>query len=303
MASWVEPDSTKVLARISSDIITSTSSSIPIISGLVPALYENREFIVDNAYTAALKIGKTPELCAFGSLFAYKYNACEVCCKSNNFQAAFAAYIEPQFRQFVDYCKSEASETTVTGVVGSTTAATTSSKQSFSSLPSSLSPFTKTFSGLTSSPSGSAYSTITTINTEILPAFNGSTFTNFITLRNQPKLNSSSPTINSQPKPLSDHSRFHGILIGSIFGGLSVIAFSCWICWKVWRNRRLQISTADGTVGEEKHDEKAQLHSDSLPPKYPQELDESPRGPIAELQAIEPVSAELSGTVDSVARD
>ncbi|CAD6442632.1 611b8d25-f5c8-4bed-8773-4fce0a61bdd5 [Sclerotinia trifoliorum] len=258
----------------------------------------------NNAYIAALKIGKEPELCASGSEFKDDYSSCQICIEANsgNVKQDIAGYIEPQFGPFLDYCASQASSTTVPSLVVNNTT-TASSDQSSSSLPSSLQPFTSIFSSLTSSPSGSAYSTATAINTELIQLFNGSiltlTLTNLITLRGQPITTSSSIATDSKFKSSPVHAQFHGILFGSIFGGLSVIAFSFWIYWRFWRHQKLQRSKVGSTAGDENGHEKAQLHSECLRPKEPQEIDGSPNGPVAELPAVEPVGAELLGTVRS----
>ncbi|KAJ8062374.1 hypothetical protein OCU04_008918 [Sclerotinia nivalis] len=261
----------------------------------------------DSAYIAALKIGKAPELCASGSYFKDDYSSCQACIEANsgNVKQDIAGYIEPQFGPFLDYCASQASSTTVPGLVVNTIT-TASSDQPFSSLPSSLRPFTSIFSSLTSSPSGSAYSTATAINTELIQLFNGSiltlTLTNLITLRNQPITTSSSFATDSKSKSSPVHVQLHGILFGSIFGGLSVVVLSCWIYWRFWRRQKLRRSKVGSTAGDENGHEKAQLHSECLRPKDPQEIDGSPNGPVAELPAVEPVGAELLGNVKSTER-
>jgi hypothetical protein len=55
----------------------------------------------------------------------------------------------------------------------------------------------------------------------------------------------------------------------------------------IWRRTA---TNPDGDIGQEK----AQLHSDCLPLKSPQEMEGLSRGSIAELQAVEPV-IELPG--------
>ncbi|ESZ91668.1 hypothetical protein SBOR_7925 [Sclerotinia borealis F-4128] len=257
----------------------------------------------NNVYIAALKTGKTPALCAPESEFETGYSACQACVEANSdVDANAGANVYATFAQFIDYC---ASQVTISGVAGNTTMATISSSgsQSFSSLPSSLPPFTNAVSSLTVSPSGSAYSTVTAINTELVPLFNGSTITltitNLITLRSQPSIASSSaatvPT-ETQSEASPDHAQFYGILFGSIFGGLSVIIFSYWIYRRFWRRQLLRRSTDSDTAAGKNDNEKAQLHSDCVPSTSidPQEMDGSPRGPIAELQAVEPVGAELT---------
>lgn len=112
-------------------------------------------------------------------------------------------------------------------------------------------------------------------------------------------LASSSFTTDSKSESSPVHAQFHGILFGSIFGGLSVIVFSCWIYWRFWRHQKLPRSKVGSTAGDENGHEKAQLHSECLRPKEPQEIDGSPNGPVAELPAVEPVGAELLGNVSS----
>lgn len=61
----------------------------------------------------------------------------------------------------------------------------------------------------------------------------------------------------------------------------------------------MRVLKAKDTAGDENGCEKAQLHSESLRPKDPEELDEAPKGPVAELPAVEPVGTELSGNVNA----
>ncbi|TGO60625.1 hypothetical protein BCON_0034g00610 [Botryotinia convoluta] len=110
---------------------------------------------------------------------------------------------------------------------------------------------------IASTPSGSPYTTITATNTQSISLLDGSTttvtFANTITLR-------------AQKVP------FHGVVFGSIFGGLAIIAFGG-IYWKFLRHRHLRKSRVGRGAGDENGHEKAQLHSDCIPPKNPEEID------------------------------
>ncbi|TGO92043.1 hypothetical protein BPOR_0012g00420 [Botrytis porri] len=237
----------------------------------------------NNAYIDALRFGKTPALCSDSS-FNNEYSSCRECVAANSSDPAAVNenYVEHRFEQFFQYCASLNGSSIASSIVESTTVATTLSVAS--SLLSSLPIFTTINLSSTSTPSGSPYATITATNTQGISLFNGSmitiTFSNVITLWTQTSSISSPSTTNSQSKLTPGHAQFHGVVFGSIFGGLAIIAFGGIYCGH----------------------EKAQLHSDCISPKNPEEIDGSPKGPVAELPAIEAV-AEMPGSINYLPRE
>ncbi|TGO30827.1 hypothetical protein BPAE_0003g01120 [Botrytis paeoniae] len=258
----------------------------------------------NNAYVEALKIGKKPALCS-NSSFNNVYSSCRECIAANSSDPAAANenYLEPRFEQFFQYCASLNASSIATSIVESTTVVTTLSVAS--SLLSSLPIFTTTFLSSTSTPLGSPYTTITATNTQGISLFNGSTititFSNVITLWTQISSTSFSSPTNLLSKLTPGHAQFNGIVVGSIFGGLSIIAFGM-IYWKFWRHWHLRKSRVGAGTGDENGLEKAQLHSNCIPPKNPEEIDGSPKGPVAELPAIEAV-AEMPGSINYSPRE
>ncbi|KAF5874988.1 putative glycoprotein x protein [Botrytis fragariae] len=252
----------------------------------------------NNAYTESQKIGKTPALCASDSLFEIDYSSCQACVAENSSDPTSTTenVLVPQFGQFLQYCASLNASSTASNVG---TTATGTPPSDASSIPSSLPYFTTTFLSSTSTPSGSPYTTITAINTQSIPLYNGSTITvtlsNVITLWNQPSSTSSPSPPNSQSKLTPGHAQFNGVVVGSIFGGLSIIAFGM-IYWKFWRHRHLRKSRVRAGAGDDDSPEKAQLHSDSIPTKNLVEIDGSSKRQVAELPAIDSV-AEMPGSV------
>ncbi|THV54194.1 hypothetical protein BGAL_0032g00220 [Botrytis galanthina] len=269
-------------------------------SAVVPAVCYSA---CNNAYVEALKIGKEPALCS-NSPFNNEYSSCQECVAANSSDPAAVNknYLEPQFRQFFEYCASINASSIASSAVESTTVATTLSVAS--SLISSLPSFAATFLSSTSTPSGSPYATITATNTQGISLFNGSTitvtFSNVITLWTQTSSASFSSPTSVESKLTPGHAQFNGIVVGSIFGGLSIIACGM-IYWKFWRHRHLRNSRIGAGIGDETGPEKAQLHSDCVPPKPPEEIDGSPKGPVAELPAIEAV-VEMPGSVNYLPR-
>ncbi|KAF7883551.1 uncharacterized protein EAF02_005471 [Botrytis sinoallii] len=260
--------------------------------------------VCNNAYVDALKIGNEPSLCS-NSPFNKDYSSCQECVAANSSDPAAVneEYLEPQFRRFFQYCASLNASSIASSIVESTTVATSLSVAS--SLLSSLPNFTTTFLSSTSTPSGSPYATITATNTQDISLFNGSTititFSNVITLWTQTSSTSSSSPTSLQSKLTPGHAQFNGIVVGCIFGGLSIIAFGM-IYWKFWRHRHLRKSSVGAGIGDETGPEKAQLHSDCIPPKTPEEIDGAPKGPVAELPAIEAV-VEMPGSVNYLPRE
>ncbi|TGO78161.1 hypothetical protein BELL_0076g00070 [Botrytis elliptica] len=226
----------------------------------------------DNAYVEASKTGKTPELCSSGSPFFSDYNACQECISANSLNpaAAIQNFLNPRFEEFIQYCASP-NETSIA-----------------------------------STPSGSPYTTIAITNTQSIPLLDGITtstvtFTNTITLWTQTSSTSFPSPTNLQSTLTPGHAQFHGVVFGSIFGGLAIIAFGM-IYWKFWRYRHLRKSKVGAGIGDETGPEKAQLHSDCIPPKTPEEIDGAPKGPVAELPAIEAV-VEMPGSVKNLPRE
>ncbi|KAF7922574.1 uncharacterized protein EAE98_008100 [Botrytis deweyae] len=260
--------------------------------------------VCNNVYVEALKIGKSPELCS-NSLFNNQYSSCQKCVAANSSDPAAANenYLKSSFEEFFEYCASPNASSIASSEVEDTTVATTLSVAS--SLLSSLPNFTTTFFSSTSTPSGSPYTTITATNTQGISLFNGSTititFSNVITLWSQTSSTSFPSPTNLQSTLTPGHARFHGVVFGSIFGGLAIIAFGG-IYWKFLRHRHLRKLRVGGGAGDENDHEKAQLHSDCIPPKNPEEIDGSPKGPVAELPAIEAV-VEMPGSVKNLPRE
>lgn len=58
----------------------------------------------DNAALAAQSIGKTAALCEANSEFQQTIKFCQQCIASQNGSNAYANTVEPQFKQFLDYC-------------------------------------------------------------------------------------------------------------------------------------------------------------------------------------------------------
>ncbi|TEY65804.1 hypothetical protein BOTCAL_0136g00260 [Botryotinia calthae] len=239
----------------------------------------------NNAYIEAIKTGRTPELCLSTSPFVSYYDSCTACVKANSADSAAAIkeYLEPQFGQFIQYCASLNGSSIASSTVESTTFETTLSVAS--SLLSSLPNFTTTLLSSASAHSGAPYTTITATNTQGISLFDGTTttltFSNVITLWAQASSTSSPFPANSQSKLTPGHAQFNGVVVGSIIGGLSIIA-SGMIYWKFWRHRHLRKSIVGAGVGDKNGIEKAQLHSDCIPPRTPEEIDGSPKGPVAE---------------------
>ncbi|TGO17255.1 hypothetical protein BTUL_0019g00450 [Botrytis tulipae] len=258
----------------------------------------------NNAYVDAMKIGKSPALCS-NSVFNNDYSSCQACVAANSSDPAAVNenYLGPQFEQFFEYCASLNASSIASSAVESTTIATTLSVAS--SLLSSLPNFATTFLSSASTPSGSPYATITATNTLGISLFNGSTitvtFSNVITLSTQTSPTSFSSPTSLESKLTPGHAQFNGVVVGSIFGGLSIIAFGM-VYWKFWRHRHLRNSRVGAGIGDETAPEKAQLHSDCIPPNPPEEIDGSPKGPVAELPAIEAV-VEMPGSVKYLSRE
>ncbi|KAK6602834.1 hypothetical protein QC760_008065 [Botrytis cinerea] len=270
-------------------------------SGLPAVCYS----VCDNAYIEAIKTGRTPELCLSTSPFVSDYDSCTACVKANSADSAATIKnsLEPKFGQFLQYCALLNASSIASSTAESTTVATTLSVAS--SLLSSLPNFTTTLSSSTSTPSGSPYTTITATNTQGISLFDGTTttltFSNVITLWAQASSTLSPSPANSQSKLAPGHAQFNGVVFGSIFGGLSIIAFGM-IYWKFWRHWHLRKSRVGVGIGDENGPKKAQLHSDCIPPKTPEEIDGSPRGPVAELPAIE-AAVEMPGSVINSSRE
>jgi hypothetical protein len=65
-----------------------------------------RLLLSDNGYLSAQSIGKTPALCDPASPFRDYYNGCQACIAANSadLKQITQNYLEPQFKQFIDYC-------------------------------------------------------------------------------------------------------------------------------------------------------------------------------------------------------
>ncbi|PQE16422.1 glyco X protein [Rutstroemia sp. NJR-2017a BVV2] len=262
--------------------------------------YVRANSAVDNAYIDAQKIGKVPELCSAESSFNTHYSSCQACVATNsaNDTATQQVDLNPTFGEYIEYCSSvSASESSSSAIPATSTA-----DISVSSLPNIT---TSTSFSTPSTTYGSAYSTITILHTQSIPLFNGSivtyTFTDSVTLEDQPT--SSTTLSNLQPKSSSHKVALIAGILAPI-GSLMLLGFCFFILRRYSRSHKFGIwrhtatNNPDGDTGQEK----AQLHSDSLPLKSPKEMEGLSRGPIAELQAVEPVAIELPGVHERMER-
>ncbi|KAF4948537.1 hypothetical protein FSARC_13709 [Fusarium sarcochroum] len=85
----------------------------------------------DSAYKLALSYGKKDTLCAKDSGFRTLYDSCNECLDKETTDDTQREYVEPQFEQFIDFCKNATEEepsitATITGAENSKTTVTAS---------------------------------------------------------------------------------------------------------------------------------------------------------------------------------
>lgn len=87
-------------------------------------------FGIDDCYVEVQTIGKNPELCSTGSTFQECYSRCNACIDANSADAnsTIQAYLDPKFRQYLDYCSGSAP----------TSASPTTSTTAFPDIPASM---------------------------------------------------------------------------------------------------------------------------------------------------------------------
>lgn len=95
--------------------------------------------ICDNVYLEAQKEGKTPALCASGSLFLADLDACQNCilANANNASVSLQNYTQPEFAPYLDFCAAQ-SAISATATATTTNPAQLSSIQQAASLQSSI---------------------------------------------------------------------------------------------------------------------------------------------------------------------
>ncbi|KAK2032950.1 hypothetical protein LX32DRAFT_635810 [Colletotrichum zoysiae] len=237
--------------------------------------------ICNNAYMEASSVGKVPYLCDTSSGFWRGYQECISCIrtKANNAETIIETYIDPEFKQFTDYCGSQPAQpnypssliTIRTGVQFVDITAIDGKVQPGVLRTWIVTELKAEFTGLLTATSN-VFTPQNTMPTETMPA-------------------GTSTTARQEPSPGSSKAWIAGPVIGVVTAILLVLA-GLWFLRR--RSRRAldrPVAEANGYGKEEFV--KAQLHSDCILRGYAAELEGSWPKTMLEMSANEVSAPEL----------
>ncbi|KAK1540290.1 uncharacterized protein CCOS01_01604 [Colletotrichum costaricense] len=207
-----------------------------------------------NAYIEAQGVGKDPSLCNIASPFAKDLIDCQVCIGVNSKNSTSFEDLGPEFQQYLDLCNQVQTVTYATTITYLNGDVELVTLTKTTTGPINYAPTTSTPSASTSSQS-------------VMPTESAST----------------------ESTPAPNRAWVAGLVIGCVAVTALVTGF-----WFLRRRRRRANQAAIENTSEA-HDEytKAQLHSDSLPPKPAIELEGSYPDPIPEMSANEIAAQEI----------
>ncbi|KAF4412526.1 Agglutinin-like protein [Colletotrichum fructicola Nara gc5] len=243
--------------------------------------------ICNDCYVEVQTIGKNPELCSTGSTFQECYSRCNACIDANSADAnsTIQAYLDPKFRQYLDYCSGSAP----------TSASPTTSTTAFPDIPASmlttvtmrlLMPVT----GLDGKIAASRFMP-TTITRERDEATSSLTVTSLsVTSGVAP----ASGVASLQPTDETPSGRSNVWIAGPVVGAICVVGLALGGFWFLRRRRRQRSvpPTAMDDEGKSKF-EKAELHADDVPKSPPMELEGSYPTPVPEMGVNEVPAQEM----------
>ncbi|KAM0555908.1 hypothetical protein ACHAPJ_006310 [Fusarium lateritium] len=248
----------------------------------------------DGTYKIAQSVGKSDALCREGSSFRGSWEICETCLSKSTDGGQIEDYIEPKFKQFLDFCNAEASEPLEPPITSTVNDGTTMTSTTSIEVTTESEPCTTCQVLVFTDQSDRVVSYTLGPNKEALTASLARTVSVYVTL-----VPTSVPS-NDDDKPGPDIATIVGPVVPSVVVLILISLFGFLWYRRHQKKRRLRV---DETGDEEKSKiDKPQLHSDCIrAPTY--ELEGStPDGPKpttdaateAEMAANEVAAHEVS---------
>ncbi|KAK0648546.1 hypothetical protein B0T16DRAFT_456015 [Cercophora newfieldiana] len=228
----------------------------------------------NNAYFEAQSMGKKPELCDPRSAFRNYYDACQACVAANaaDVRLVTKGYLDPTFKQFLDYCANIGPTDTVpvnsASLASQWKTASTQTQRSMITLPADyFTYFVDTISLTTTFPDGY----ITAVPITRTYSYPDPKYFNFTTPATTSGALAPTPTVPAEATASPSNAWIAGPVIGAVVA-ISVLIFAGYFFFHIRPKRSAAAAPVD-QGGEEKGPlEKAQLHSDSIS-RPPQEMD------------------------------
>lgn len=259
----------------------------------------------DNAYLEAQSVGKSGELCYWDSAFGNYYQNCKACILAiaPNAEEVTRSYLDPQFKQFLDFCTTNTPITilpSLSTVVDSASLASkwssiakAASTEGYYILPIDYFTLSVETTFLATTLSDGRVTTMprtrtyTNLNTKAWNLTNPATTTTLASTSG-----TATPTSPTEAE-VAGGAWIAGPVVGAVVA-VSSLALVGYFVFRIRRSRRAAPMPLEDEGGQEGDPlGKAQLHSDSIPRLPPAEMDGGVKNAYSEMVANEAPAVEL----------